>query len=343
MLCLALTLAWSTTSLHEPAHTLLSLIQEYGLLTAAVSAVHALLLVSRHRRRLALGFKNSWLVAVPIDQRSVAASIRLRIAVVAMTHLVTIAVPVAAISWIAGEFALGLTVMMFVTVAFLVGSMVGWYLRIPDREVLEASRYAPQWHRKAVQVRPSDSALAHWPIALTLSWHRPENSRVALLVALFAVQGGSSIAIGLCVVVSWLVAIYLAMLLQATMQVGRTAASWLRATPIAFVTFAWPIARRAVLHQTFGALLAATGGVVLGLPLAIALYLVATWLAIVVCLTTVSLADSYCFRRSGIKLTLSVATFVGLEVRQHGWAIPCALVMAFWHLRQTTKFSRVVS
>ena len=60
----------------------------------------------------------------------------------------------------------------------------------------------------------------------------------------------------LFILVTWTVGSYLIALLIAIPHVGRSASQWLRSTPVTFWTFAWPLARRALLHQLLGTLIA---------------------------------------------------------------------------------------
>ncbi|MFC4307838.1 hypothetical protein ACFPN2_01985 [Steroidobacter flavus] len=108
----------------------------------------------------------------------------------------------------------------------------------------------------SVGMQPDSAGLAGWPIAQVLSWSRPENSRYVLIAALLAVQGGSSAVAGLSVVAMYFVASYLAALVSAMTTVAKSAAIWLRATPITLMGFVWSVSRRAFAHQCIGVALA---------------------------------------------------------------------------------------
>lgn len=160
--------------------------------------------------------------------------------------------------------------------------------------------------------RPDVAGLSGWPIAQVLSWSRPDNSRYVLVAALLAVQGGSSALTGLSVVAMYFVASYLAALLSAMTAVAKSAAIWLRATPITLMGFVWSISRRALAHQLIGVALAITCMLLLGSPLSMALQLAALWLGLFVSISGFALVDHYRGRSPLVKIALSIAAFAAI-------------------------------
>jgi hypothetical protein len=160
---------------------------------------------------------------------------------------------------------------------------------------------------------------------------------VLLIVALFAVQGGASILSGLTVVAMWVVAAYLGGLLAAVVQVSREASAWLRCTPIKFHAFAWPIARRALLHQALGTAGAVAVMIAQGATPAMAIYCGVLWLSMVVLIFTISLAESYRAGSPTLKIALSVSAMAAIEIRQHAWSIPLAAFLVVWQVRAGMK------
>jgi hypothetical protein len=140
---------------------------------------------------------------------------------------------------------------------------------------------------------------------------------------MLSVQAGSSALGGLAVVAAWLLASYLGALLSAIVQVAGAAAAWLRSTPISFREFAWGIARRAILHQALGTVLAAGLMLVLGAPALMAVQAGGLWLLIVVLVTGAVLADTYRGRSPAIRIALSLAALAALA--------------AIWQLRAGAK------
>ena len=77
-----------------------------------------------------------------------------------------------------------------------------------------------------------------------------------------------------------------------------------------------------------------------GMPLITAVYLLAMWLSIVICMLCVSLVDAYCAQQSRTKLALLLLSSIGIELRQHGWGLPWLLAISAWHVRRATSIRR---
>ena len=303
-----------------------------------LAALHAATLVSRRRRHLQQQHLQSWLIATAGgfagSRRAIV--IATLAAVLMHTSVVTLTLVIVGILS-RTEFAAAMQLLVYAIGGLVPGALAGWYLPFLRRRATnEASRYVLK-PPTGNGLRPQAGALSRWPIAQTLAWNRPENSRVVILVALLSVQAGSSMIGGLSVVAAWLVGAYLTCLLRGIVSVGREAAQWLQSTPITFATFAWSVARRALVHQLIGTAVGAGVITFLGSPVPITLYLAGLWLSVVIMVSAVSLAESYRSRSPALKLALSFAAMLGIESRAHGWAIPFALVMTVWHLRQGAR------
>jgi hypothetical protein len=221
----------------------------------------------------------------------------------------------------------------------LAGMLFGlWMPQGKSHTPYEGSRYARATRVAVGQpLRPSSAALSRWPVNLTLAWSRPENSRALVVIALLSVQAGSSMLAGIMVVTMWLLAAYLGSLLAAVVDVAREASTWLRSTPMKFHAFAWPIARRALLHQVAGTVLAMGVMIAQGAPLSMALYLGAMWLTLAVFVCAISLAESYRGRSPILKAALSVMALAVIEIREHAWSIVFAALLTAWHWRAGMK------
>lgn len=330
-------LCWvSAESLREPVRQVLEWLTRHGFVVGALVGGHAMLLVSRRRRRLCDEYRTSWLSAAPISRTMISRVITLRVAANAIAHLIAILLGLMALQALGKVPLLQSVLAPGVAAGFAAGCIFGWFLPHRSRAGWEASRYAPglddRWQGKG-----GSRALAHWPIAQVFAWHRPENSRFVIVAVLFCVQGGSSMAGGLAVVGAWLIAIYLASLLQAVIVSGRAAAAWLRPMPVPFATFAWSVAKRALLHQSIGVAVAAALGMGLGGPVMTLLYFSALWMTIVLCVTAVTLAASYRGERAPFRFALSLVGLAAVEVRAHGWGIALALAMAALYLKRATN------
>ena len=301
---------------------------------AAFAFVHAMFLISRERRQRKEAWKQSWLVAAPLSTSRVETWLTLRALATVFLHLFAAVGVVLSLAFAARRFDETAGICGVLAAAFALGALVGCFLPSKAKAVREDSRYAPSARASNVV---SAEALSRWPIAQALSWQRPENARVTLIIALFAVQGGSSMLVGLAVVSSWLLGIYLVTLMQATLHVSRATVQWLRATPVRFAAFAWPLGKRVLVHQIIGSSTAAALAMAMGLPVITALYLLALWLVIVIFVLCVSLADAFCVRQSGAKLALTLLAAVGIELRHHGWALPGLLMIGAWHVRRATR------
>lgn len=279
--------------------TAVELLSDYWLLTAVVTTVYAASSVANRRRRIHELHLQSWLIAAPISQASVRASQAIRtLAPLTAQFLVVISL----ILLMSGEGR----VIAAITAGLLVGAALGWRASIErSGERTPGSNY--------VRVKRSGGAqaLSGWPIAQVLAWSRPENSRYVLIVALFAVQGGSSAILGLSVVALYFIGSYLAALLSALISVAKAASAWLRSTPMSLSDFVWILCRRALLHQVVGTALAATFMLLLGAPLLATLQIAALWLSLVISVSGCALVDCYQGRSPRMKVALC---FVALGV-----------------------------
>jgi hypothetical protein len=312
----------------------------YWPLVALLAALHAAMMTARGLHRFETTRSSSWLASAPVAISRVRLAERLLAIAPVLLQWIGISGLIAILA--AAEAASprsALTLIAAMSVGAMAGSLAGlWAPRSRSRSPFEASRYV-----RAVRVadlatvRPADAALSRWPVNLTLSWGRPENSRVLLVIALFAVQGGSSILSGLTVVAMWVVAAYLGSLLAAVTQVAREASAWLRSTPMRFHAFAWPIARRALLHQLLGTTGAAGVMMALGASPAMAFHISASWLGVVVLVCSINLASFYRAGSPTLKLALSLSAVAAVESREHAWAIPLTALLTVWHLRSGMK------
>jgi hypothetical protein len=288
------------------------LLADYWVLTTAATAAYAAMSMAKRRRRIHDSQVQSWLVATPIAAASVRWSGAVRSVAPLIAQFLTVVVLVLALQWLSGGInaATGITIAA-IGAGALIGAAIGWRVRAEAKSWLEASRYVPRT-KPHDALRPDSAALSSWPILQVLAWSRPENSRYVLIVALFAVQGGSSAIAGLSVVAAYFLASYLTALVSAVLQVSKAAGAWLRSTPMSLSEFVWTLARRVLVHQILGTTLAAALMLLLGVPLSMALQLAALWLALVISLSGWSLVDNYRGRSPTIKLALSLATFAAL-------------------------------
>lgn len=310
----------------------------YRVLMIVAIAAYAALAVGHKRQRAEIRYTQFWLAAAPVRQYSRSLAILVVTLLPLAMQLLAACVLLAAMG-AAGDVTptkIG-EVMLWVAVAAAIGALAGWWsARRVRAQAHEGSRYVGKVQPRNDLI-PSAAALSAWPLAQLRAWGRPENLRLLVMVGMLAVQAGSSAFRGLSVVAIWLLGGYLVGLLSAVMRTARTAAHWLRSTPIPFAQFAWALARKALLYQIVATAGAVVTMIALGSPPLSALFVGGLWLSIVVLAWSISLTEAFCSRQPLVRLVLSFVTLAVVEARAHGWSIPLAAVLAAWHLRAGAK------
>jgi hypothetical protein len=269
----------------------ITLLADYWVLTVVVTAVYAASSVARRRRRMHEMHSQSWLIAAPIPQASVRASQIIRALLPTIAQFIGVALLILLVDWngkVIAALAAGLSA----------GAAMGWRASVDRANARKPASHYVRSKRTGAQ------ALSAWPISQVLAWSRPENSRYVLIIALFAVQGGSSAVMGLSVVALYFIGSYLAALLSALLSVAKSAGAWLRSTPMALSEFVWLLARRALVHQILGTALAVAFMSLLGAPLMPTLQIAALWLSLVISVSGCVLVDGYRGRSPTMKLAL---------------------------------------
>ena len=314
---------------------------DHPAIVVAAAALYSASLIPKRRRTAAAAHARSWLVATPRAPSTRGVAILVAVLKSLFARWLGAAVPTLLMSLnTAVTREQSLTLLLLLTAGAAGGAIFGSLLghRGPRRK-REASRYTR--HPRVIDAtRPSAAGLARWPIAQALAWIRPENARLLLAVAILTIPGGIGPLAAAGLLASWAIVSYLGALFLAVPRVARTASDWLRSTPIAFWAFAWPLARRMLLHQFCGTVI---GGVVmrlLGAAPSTALYAGTVWLAIVALVTASSLADCYRARSPVAKITLSVIAVLLAEQRARGWGISLAIILTALHVRGGTRHAR---
>jgi hypothetical protein len=311
----------------------------YRVATVAVIAIYAALTVGRQRQRAEIRYTQFWLAAAPVRQYSRTLAILVVSLLPLVAQLLAISVLFVAMG-IAGSVDIAVVVeaTLWLAGATTIGAAFGWWsARRSQADVREGSRYVGAAKPRS-EIVPSTAALSGWPLAQVRAWGRPENLRILVLIpALFAVQAGSSALHGLSVVAIWVLGGYLGGLVNAVLQTARAAADWLRSTPIPFAQFAWALLRKAMLYQFIGTIVGAAMMIGLGAPWLSALYVGVLWLTIVLLAYSIAVAENYRARQPLSRIVLSFAALAIVEVREHGWSIPIAALLAAWHLRAGAK------
>jgi hypothetical protein len=277
---------------------------DYWILTALVTAVYAASSVSRRRRRVHELYLQSWLVAAPIPPASVRVSQAIRTLLPPIAQFLGVVLLFLAAASLAEAVLTTGKVLAAIASGLSIGMVVGWRAGAEQsKSRAPASNYVRAKQAQG-KLHPGSQALSAWPISQVLAWSRPENARYILIVALFAVQGGSSAAVGLSVVALYFISSYLAALLWALTSVAKSASAWLRSTPMTLTEFAWVLSRRALIHQVLGTSLAAAFMLLLGAPLMPILQIAALWLSLVISVSGCVLADCYRGQSPVVKVAL---------------------------------------
>lgn len=310
-------------------------------IVVAVCGLYVASLMSRRRRKLATMHAHSWLIAATATSAASTTETVRWILWPLLWRLVAAAI-LALLLAVNTGISLGQSLWLYllITGGSLVGALAGaWLSRGSQEDLYEGSRYTRRPKLKALSA-PSNAGLSYWPIAQAWAWGRPENARLLLAAAILTIPGGTSVPHAMLIFITWIIVSYLAALLIAVPHIARAVADWLRSTPITFWAFAWPIARRALLHQFCGTLAGMGALLMLGSSLSTAIYVGTLWLALVTSSAAISLVDSYRGCSSHLKNTLSVLTALLAEERIRGGGIAFALMLTALHLRTGARYER---
>jgi hypothetical protein len=236
-------------------------LSEQWSLVFALALLHSVTVASRARRLGQERWTKSWLAAAPLT----ATAVRLDRAVDTLGAVFIHYLAVCGLLLLIALVGDALVATSLTLAALTAGAFAGCVIAslVPTgkkKERRHSSRYAPSVTASKAGLQPSNRGLSHWPIARALSTWRPENARMLfMLVATFVIQAGTSAQRSLVILTLWALVAYLVSLLVAVVVVARVAGEWLRATPVTFGGFAWPLSCRASVHQFLGTMLAALG------------------------------------------------------------------------------------
>jgi hypothetical protein len=340
-LALVATLAWMIIAAEATALVITQGLNHPAIVVSA-AALYTATFIPRRWRSVIAANANSWLVATPRVRKARGTKLFAAVLASLLSRWVYAGfLALLASLNVAITIGQSLTLLGFFTAGSAAGALVGWSLAIRgDTRRREGSRYSRRMKRIDASAKSSSAALSRWPVAQALAWARPENTRLLLAVAILTVPSGVGPVAALGMLASWAVISYLAALLLAVPRVGRAASEWLRSTPITFWAFAWPLARRTLLHQLLGTLVGVAVLLMVGAEPATAFYGGTVWLALVALVTAVSLADCYRARSPVAKITLSALAVLLIEQRLRGWGISLAILVTALHMRKGVRHAR---
>jgi hypothetical protein len=314
---------------------LLRVVAPHLLTVNVLVALQASVLAHWGRRKWTAIYSGNWLSTLPVSRRQCARMVALR-AFLASAPLLALPPAVVLLARLCAPRSGAITSALLtgIGIATAVGVLLGWYL--PAREVRHSAPALPYAAASRASAVPRLVALSRWTETQTRVWLQPRSLARLLLPAMLLVpMDSANVAIALLSL--WVLAVYLLVLLRAMVQVAREGAAWLRPTSLTFYRFAWSVARRPLFKQLQWTLLATVLLVALGCQPLVAARVAEWWLALVSVTSGIALSRAYQSRAMRLRLLVSVCAMAVLErFRQH-LALPCALVISAWHIREAAR------
>jgi hypothetical protein len=213
------------------------------------------------------------------------------------------------------------------------GVLIGWWMPQRDREMpfpASSLGHGRTGHRAAL------AAMSSWPLVQARVWLRPRSVAWLMLIALGLPMGVSG-NVAVAILWTFIVGLYLWVLLRATIEVASQGAQWLRPTPLSFARFAWTVVRYPMLKQLLWTALTAGMVTALGADPLKVLSFAELWLAIFAAVSSIALAHAYEPREGRLKILLSVCFLAAVETVKHHLALPCALAFSGWQLNKAAR------
>jgi len=318
------------------APALLRIAAPHPLTVDVLVALQASVLIHRGRRKWAGVYSSNWLSTLPVSRRESACLIALR---TLLGSLAALALPplVVVLAWLTAP-ASGAAVSALLGgmgIATVTGALLGWYL--PQRDAEHLPNVPPHTVGAGPSALPTLAGLSYWAVTQTRVWLQPRSLSRLLLPAMLLLPGDISGNVAVALLSLWVLALYLSVLLRATVRVAREGATWLRPTSLTFYRFAWAVARRPLLKQLQWSLVATGLLIALGCQPVVAARVAEWWLALITVISGVALARTYQSGAMRLRLVVSVCALTLLEgFRQH-LALLGALLISAWHIRGAAR------
>jgi hypothetical protein len=227
------------------------------LMASVLVAVASAAVIARNRQVTRAEFARSWLASLPV-RRAIARHDALKIElfpVVAGIAAVTLVMVLAEVALVASRHGAATepwVVWLWFSVAILVGAGVSYAVPKPKTiELPPGSRYVPKTQSQRGRVlRPSLSALGHWPVRQMFARAQPKLIARALMPVLLSIGLQSKADTAMVVVGLFAACGALALLIPSAIAVSRAAQRWLLPLPLRRRTLL-----RAVLTRTLGVVL----------------------------------------------------------------------------------------
>jgi hypothetical protein len=299
-------------------------------------ALQASVLIHLARRKWTRIYTSNWLSTLPASRRQSVRMIALR-SLFSCAPMLALAPVVVLLAWLCvpGSGAVASVLLTGIGIATGVGALLGWY--VPARDTQHSPAVLPSTLGPGAPSVPRLAALSRWTETQTRVWLQPRSLARLLLPAMLLLPMGVSGNVAIALLSLWALALYLIVLLRAMVHVAREGARWLRPTSVTFYRFAWSVACRPLFKQLQWTLLATVLLVALGCQPLVAARVAEGWLALVTVTSGVALGRAYQSKAMRVRLLVSVCAMAVLErFRQH-LALPCALLISAWHIREAAR------
>jgi hypothetical protein len=307
--------------------TLIAALGSQLLLTGVPVAVSSSLWVQRARAAWTARYAGDWLSTLPVSRRRIGVAIAVRafLAPLLLIGGVLLLAPLLAVAAPAARTATWQLVLGIVG-AIAGGALLGWWL--PRRLPQPAAAISTQLGLARPARVAALGGLTGWATIQARAWLPPRTIARLIVPVMLLLPMGTSGNLAVAIGASWTLALYLFVLLRATVLVAREAAAWLRPTPVSLRRFAWAVGWQPVLKQIEWSLVAAALLGALGISPALALRGAEIWLAVVGVTTSSALVGAWRGAGLGIGWLAMIVLLAALE-RLRAWlALPVAVLIA---------------
>lgn len=203
-------------------------LRQHGLLCAGVAAFLCAVSIARRRTLQRAEFARSWLAAVPVKTATARWEAFLietlpASAAIAIISLAAV-VALSAAAWVAWSY---------ISAGIVAGVLLSFLVPRPKAvDLPPGSRYVPQpKFGRTTAIRPSLSALGHWPIRQMFAWAQPKTVARATIPIFVMLPMGTTADAAMIAIALFGVLGVLSLLCSAMILVSRLARRWLAPLP----------------------------------------------------------------------------------------------------------------
>jgi hypothetical protein len=211
----------------------------HGFFCGAVAAVAIAILIARRRALKRAELAQSWLAAVPVGARtarweSLFIETLPALAAIGLLAIVAISYTLVLFFMKSAEVLAPFAVWAALSGGVMTGVLGSFLLPLPKPPDLPpGSRYVPHQKLKAAAtIRPTLSALGHWPIRQAFAWAQPKTVSRAIIPILVMMPLGTTADAAMVVIAIFGVFGALMLVWSGVMSVSRLAGRWLAPLPL---------------------------------------------------------------------------------------------------------------